>query len=209
MSKKKSLFSVSGLVLIAMFGAMAFILMYLEFPVLFLAPNFYKMDFSELPVLIGSFALGPVAGIIIEALKIILKLLFKPTSTAYIGELANFLVGCALVVPAGIIYKMNHTRKGALLGMIAGTVCMAVAGALLNAYMLLPWYIANFFGGTADVLIQMGQAIHKGVNSIATFAILLVVPFNLFKAVLTSILTLLLYKHVSRLIQTTISKNEK
>ncbi|MBQ6239758.1 MAG: ECF transporter S component [Firmicutes bacterium] len=209
MSQKKPFFSVSNLVLIAMFGAMAFILMYLEFPLLFLAPNFYKMDFSELPVLIGSFALGPVAGIVIEALKIVLKLLFKPTSTAYIGELANFLVGCALVVPAGIIYKMNHTRKGALLGMIAGTVCMAIAGALLNAFLLLPWYITNFFGGSADVLIQMGQAVHKSVNSVATFAILLVVPFNLFKAIVISILTLLLYKHVSRLIQTTIKKNER
>ena len=209
MSQKKPFFSVSNLVLIAMFGAMAFILMYLEFPLLFLAPNFYKMDFSELPVLIGSFALGPVAGIVIEALKIVLKLLFKPTSTAYIGELANFLVECALVVPAGIIYKMNHTRKGALLGMIAGTVCMAIAGALLNAFLLLPWYITNFFGGSADVLIQMGQAVHKSVNSVATFAILLVVPFNLFKAIVISILTLLLYKHVSRLIQTTIKKNER
>ena len=209
MSQKKPFFFVSNLVLIAMFGAMAFILMYLEFPLLFLAPNFYKMDFSELPVLIGSFALGPVAGIVIEALKIVLKLLFKPTSTAYIGELANFLVGCALVVPAGIIYKMNHTRKGALLGMIAGTVCMAIAGALLNAFLLLPWYITNFFGGSADVLIQMGQAVHKSVNSVATFAILLVVPFNLFKAIVISILTLLLYKHVSRLIQTTIKKNER
>ncbi len=209
MSQKKPFFSVSNLVLIAMFGAMAFILMYLEFPLLFLAPNFYKMDFSELPVLIGSFALGPVAGIVIEALKIVLKLLFKPTSTAYIGELANFLVGCALVVPAGIIYKMNHTRKGALLGMIAGTVCMAIAGALLNAFLLLPWYITNFFGGSADVLIQMGQVVHKSVNSVATFAILLVVPFNLFKAIVISILTLLLYKHVSRLIQTTIKKNER
>ena len=209
MSQKKPFFSVSNLVLIAMFGAMAFILMYLEFPLLFLAPNFYKMDFSELPVLIGSFALGPVAGIVIEALKIVLKLLFKPTSTAYIGELANFLVGCALVVPAGIIYKMNHTRKGALLGMIAGTVCMAIAGALLNAFLLLPWYITNFFGGSADVLFQMGQAVHKSVNSVATFAILLVVPFNLFKAIVISILTLLLYKHVSRLIQTTIKKNER
>ena len=125
------------------------------------------------------------------------------------ARLANFLVGCALVVPAGIIYKMNHTRKGAFLGMITGTVCMAVAGGLLNAFLLLPWYIANFFGGSADVLIQMGQAVHKSVNSVATFAILLVVPFNLFKAIVISILTLLLYKHVSRLIQTTIKKNEK
>ena len=208
MSQSKKLFTVSNMVLIAMFGALAFVLMFFEFPLPFLAPDFYKMDFSELPVLIGAFSMGPVAGVVIEAIKIVLKLAFKGTSTAYIGDLANFLVGCALVVPAGIIYQRYHTRKGAIIGMIAGTLFMAVAGALLNAFLLLPWYIRNFFGGNADILFKAGQAIWKGINSIAAFAVLIVVPFNLFKAIVISIVTLLLYKHVSRLINATLKKNE-
>ena len=130
MSKK--LFTVHNLVLIAMLSALAFILMFFEFPLLFMAPEFYKLDFSELPVLIGTFSMGPVAGVLIEALKILLHLMFKGTSTVYVGEIANFLVGCAFLLPAGLLYRKKHTKSGALIGMAAGTLCMVTSRATRN-----------------------------------------------------------------------------
>ncbi|MBQ7915657.1 MAG: ECF transporter S component [Firmicutes bacterium] len=202
------LFTAHNLVLIAMLSALAFILMFFEFPLPFLAPSFYELDFSELPVLIGAFSMGPVAGVIIEGLKIILKLLFKGTSTAYVGDLANFIVGCAFILPAGIIYKYKHTRKGALLGLIAGTLFLLVFGAIVNAAILLPWYAENFFGGMEPIL-EAGRAIWGAIDSVWMFAILIVVPFNLLKGVLVSTVTLLVYKHVSKLINGTLKKNAK
>ena len=132
--------------LVGMLSAVAAVLMYFEFPLPFIAPPFYELDFSEVPVLIGTFALGPVSGMVIELVKILVKLIIKGTSTAFVGEVANFAVGCALVLPAGIIYHFKRTRKGAVLGMIAGTLTMTLAGMLLNAFVLLPMYAAAFGG---------------------------------------------------------------
>ena len=207
----KNLFTVSNLVLIAMLSAVAFVLMLLDFPVLFLAPNFYKLDFSEVPVLIGSFSMGPVAGVIIEALKIVLKLLYKPTTTAYIGEIGNFLMGCALVIPAGIVYKVNHTRKGAVIGLVVGGVCMCVAAALVNGFMLLPWYVENFFKGSVETLIGYAKDVPlfgSFVTDLFTFSLLIVVPFNLLKAVAVSFVTFFLYKPLSRFINQTLRKRK-
>ena len=136
-----------NMVLIAMLGAIAFILMYLEIPLPFIAPAFYEMDFSAVPVLIGAFAMGPGAGVAIEFLKILLHTLLRGTSTAYVGEIANFVVGCALVVPAGLLYRRKKTRGHALAGMALGTLLMVTAGSLINAYVLLPWYANHFFAG--------------------------------------------------------------
>jgi len=184
---------------IAMLSALAAILMMFEFPIIFVAPSFYKLDFSEVPVLIGAFAFGPIAGVVIELIRIMLNLVINGTYTFGVGELGNFLVGCALVAPASIIYSMNKTRKGALIGLVTGTAVMVVAGVLLNAYLLLPFY-AQFMGGM-DALIAVGTAMHESINSALSFAILLVAPFNLIKGVLVSVLTILLYKRISRLIK--------
>ena len=157
------------------------------------------MDLSEVPVLIGSFALGPAAGVVIELIKILLKLIIKSSSTAGIGDLANFLVGCAFVVPAGIIYKKNRTKKGAIIGMITGILTMVIAGSLLNGFVLLPVY-AKAFGGM-ETIIAAGTAVHSSVNSVFTFVALCVAPFNIIKGVVVSILTFLLYKRISPLIK--------
>ncbi|MBQ7432977.1 MAG: ECF transporter S component [Lachnospiraceae bacterium] len=196
----QSNFPIKKLVLTAMFGAMAFILMYFEFPLPFIAPEFYKLDFSEVPVLIGTFTMGPVAGVFIELIKILLKLLFKGTNTAYIGDLANFLIGCALLVPAGLIYQHKKTKQTAIVGMAVGTVVMALAGCALNALVLLPWYAENFFGGM-EPIIAAGAAVRASITDVWSFAVLAVVPFNLIKGVLTSILTFLLYKRIGRVIK--------
>ena len=128
--------NIRNLVLIAMMAAIAMVLMLFEVPLPMIAPSFYEIDLSELPVLIGTFAMGPVAGVLIELVKILLKLLIKGTSTAYVGDLANFLVGCSFLLPAGIIYHMKKTKKSAIIGMIAGTVTMAVAGRVPAASVL-------------------------------------------------------------------------
>ena len=119
------------MVQIAMLTAVAEVLMLFDFPLPF-APSFYKIDLSEVPILIGCFAMGPAAGIIIEAMKILLNFIISGTVTAGVGELANFAIGCSMVLPAGLIYRYHKTRKNAVLGMAAGTLVMAAIGGLLN-----------------------------------------------------------------------------
>ena len=117
------IFNTRKLAMIGMFSAIAMILHVLDFPIFF-APGFYKMDFSELPILVGSFAFGPVAGVMMEFVKILLKLCIKGTSTAFIGDLANFVVGCSLIIPASAVYSFKKTKKKAILACIAGTLVM-------------------------------------------------------------------------------------
>ena len=183
---------------IAMLGAVAGVLMNLEVPLPFLAPSFYQLDFSEIPPLIGSFAMGPVAGILIELVKILVHLVTKGSLTAGIGDVANFLFGCSYIIPAGLIYRYHKTRKNAVLGMAAGTLVMAAIGGLLNAFVLLPAYAALF--GGMDAIIGMGTAVNKNITSVQSFVLLSVVPFTLVKGVIVSLVTFLLYKHVSRVL---------
>ena len=201
--QKNKVLSVRNLVLIAMMSAVAVVLMLFEFPLPFIAPPFYELDFSELPVLIGTFAMGPMAGVMIELVKILLNLLINGTSTAYVGELANFLVGCAFILPAGLIYKVKKTRNGAWIAMAVGTICLVVAGCLLNAFLLLPFYANSLFAsaGGMDAILAAGAAVHPAIGSVTGFVIFCVAPFNLVKGVAVSLLTALLYKKVSVLIK--------
>ena len=151
--KQTKLLSVKNLVTIAVLSAVAAVLMYLEFPLWF-APPFYELDFSEIPVLVGAFFMGPAAGFIIEALKIVLKLLLKGSTTMGVGDWANLLIGCALVIPASLIYMKNRTKKGAILGLLVGTLTMAAVGCFLNAYVLLPTYAQAFEGAWHGFLVM-------------------------------------------------------
>ena len=191
----EKLFGIKSIAQIGMLSGIAFILMLFEFPLWF-APGFYKLDFSELPVLIGGFALGPAAGVFIELFKVLLNLAFNGTATSGVGEFANFLIGCAFVLPAALIYKHNKTRKNALIGLIAGTVMMAVVGSLLNAYLLLPLYSAAFHM-PMNALIGMGSVLNPAIKDISTFVLFAVAPFNIFKGVLVSAVTMLIYKKIS------------
>ena len=187
----------------AMFGALAAVLMLFEVPLPFLAPSFYGLDISEVPVLVGTFALGPVAGAVMELVKILVKLVLKPTSTGFVGELANFCIGCAFVLPAGIIYKIKKTKKGAVIGMITGTAIMTVVGVILNALVMLPFY-SNFM--PLDTIIAAGAAINPAISNVWTFVILAVGPFNIVKGVIVSLITALVYKRVSVIIHSTSSR---
>lgn len=180
---------------IAMLGAVATVLMLFEFPLPFIAPPFYEMDFSEVPVLVGAFAMGPVAGIAIEAIKILLNFVINGTITAGVGELANFIFGCAFLLPAALIYRSNKTRKNAIIGMAVGTVVMTVAACIMNALVLLPAYGAAF-GMPVDAFVQMGTSINKAIDSLFTFAVLAVGPFNLIKGIAVSVVVLLIYKRI-------------
>ena len=184
---------------IGMLGAIAVVLMLFDIPLPF-APSFYKIDFSEVPVMIGTFALGPAAGAAIELVKCLLKLVIKGTDTAFVGDIANFIIGCALIVPAGIVYKMKKTRKGAIVGMVCGTVVLTVVGCLMNAFVLLPAY-AKAFGMPIDALVGMGSAVNPAITDIRTFALLAVAPFNFLKGALVSVITFVLYKYVSPILK--------
>lgn len=188
------------LIIAAMLSALAAALMFFEVPLPFVAPDFYKLDFSEIPVLIGGFSLGPVWAIIIEFVKILLKFVIKGTMTAGVGELANFLMGCAFVVPAALFYKWKKTRVTALLGMGIGTVAMAAAAVVLNAYLLLPAYAAAF-KMPMEAFVEMGALINPNIDGLLSFVILAVAPFNLIKGILVSVLVFFLYKPLSRLIK--------
>ena len=180
---------------VAISAALAGILMLLELPLVFLAPNFYKVDLSELPVLICTFYLGPVAGVLTEILKILLKLLFRPSTTAFVGELANFAVGCAMVLPASVIYHWKRTKRTAILGLAAGTAVMTVFGSLFNAVYLLPAF-AEMFHMPLDDIVEMGTKINSGITSVTSFVLLAVAPLNLLKGLVVSVLSFLLYKRV-------------
>ena len=195
--KTKKLFHVRNVVLMGMLGAVGAVLMLFEFPLPFIAPSFYGLDLSEIPVLIGSFSMGPLAGAVIEAVKILVKLVLKPTSTGFVGEFSNVCIGCALVLPAGLIYKFKKTKKGAVIGMIVGTLCMTTVGAVLNAVVMLPFY-SNFM--PLESIIEAGAAINPAISNVWTFVILAVAPFNLIKGALVSVVTALVYKRISVII---------
>lgn len=191
---RRSAMNVRTMAQIGMLGAVAMVLMFFEIPLWF-APPFYKIDLSELPVLIGCFAMGPVAGVLIELVKILLYVVVHGTTTAGVGDIANFLIGCSFIVPAGLIYRRMMTKKGALIGMTVGTVVMTVLGCVLNAYVLLPFY-ATAFGMPMDALVQMGTAVNANIKDVFGFVMLAVAPFNILKGILVSALTLALYKNI-------------
>ena len=197
----KKVFTTKNLVLMAMFSALAAVLMLWEFPIPFIAPNFYEIDLSEIPILVGSFIMGPVSGVIMEAIKIILKLLIKGTSTAYVGDFANFCIVVCLVVPASIIYQKHKTKKNAFIGMLAGTLFMAVAGVVLNYFVMIPFYV-KAFGMPLEAIIGAGAKIQPLVTNKLSFTIVCVAPFNIVKGIIVSLVTALIYKHISAFVKT-------
>ena len=194
---ERKLLNTKNVVLMGMFGALAAVLMLFEVPLPFLAPSFYGLDFAEVPMLVGTFALGPAAGIVMQIVKILIKLILKPTSTGFVGEFANVCIGCSLILPAGLIYQFKKTKKGAIVGMVAGTMIMAVVGAVLNALVMLPFY-SNFM--PLDTIIAAGAAINPAICNVWTFVFLAVAPFNLVKGFIVSLITALIYKRVSMII---------
>jgi riboflavin transporter FmnP len=197
--KAGSTFSIRSITVIAMLSALATVLMIYDIPLWF-APSFYKIDFSEVPVFIGAFALGPVAGAVIELVKILVNFALTGTETAGIGEVANFLIGCSLVIPGAILYHRKRSKNYAVIGLVIGTISMIIVGSALNAYVLLPTY-AKVYGMPMDSLIAMGTAVNPHITNLSTFVLLAVAPFNLLKGAIVSVITIILYKRLSKIIK--------
>ncbi len=197
---KKKFLTTGNLVSCAMLSACATILMLFEIPLTFIAPVFYKIDLSELPVLIGAFAMGPLAGVVIELLKVLLNLVINGTETAFVGEIANFVVGCTFVVPAAIIYKHKKTKGTALLSLLAGGIMMSLLSTIINAFVMLPIY-AKLFEMPVSAIIEMGSVIFPFVDSMFDFCLVCVLPFNFIKALVVSAITFFIYKPLSVLIK--------
>lgn len=191
----------------AIFACMAGVLMLVEIP-LFFAPGFYKLDLSEMPILICTFYLGPVAGVAAELVKVLVKLLLKGTTTAFVGDFANFAVGCSFVLPASVIYHARPGRRTALVGMAAGTLAMTVFGSLFNAVYLLPKF-AELYGIPMETIVSMGTAVNGSITDAATLVLFAVVPFNLLKGIVVSALTFVLYKRISPILHKNDAKLKK
>lgn len=187
-------------VMIGMFAAIAGVLMLFEVGLPFI-PFFYKLDFSEIPVLVCGFAFGPVAGVLTEFVKILVKLVIKGTSTAFVGELANFVVGCTFVLPATVIYQIKKRKTFALIGCITGTLAMSVCGTVFNAVYLLPVF-AVLFHMPLEELIAIGTSVNASITDITTFVCFAVAPLNLIKGTSVSVVTVLVYKHLSPILKT-------
>lgn len=195
--REKKLLSTKNVVVMGMFGALAAVLMLFEVPLPFIAPSFYGLDLSEVPILVGTFALGPAAGVLMEGVKILIKLVLKPTSTGFVGEFANLVFGCSMVVPAGIIYRLHKTKKGAMAAMASGTVIMSVVAIAGNALVMIPFY-SKFM--PLENILAAGAAINPAIGNVWTFAAFCVGPFNLVKGVVVSLITALVYKRISVMI---------
>ena len=193
LSHKPKILSTNYLVKIAVMGALARVVMFLEFP-LPIFPGFLKMDFSDLVTLISALAMGPVAGILTELVKNFIHVI--NSTTGGVGDLANFIVGAAYVGAAGLYYQRHKTRKGALIGLLLGIVAMIVAGAIVNYFITIPLY-GLVMGWSEEMIVGMGTAITPLIQDKLTLIIFAFCPFNLLKGVLLTILALPLYKKVS------------
>lgn len=196
----KKIFSLTGIVKVGLLSAIAFVLMLLEFPMP-IFPAFLKMDISDLPALIGGFSLGPMAAIIIEFIKNIFHIIFKNDGTGGVGNLANFLVGISFTVPAAIVYIRNKTRRSALIGMVLGTLFLVLLSSLANYYVLIPFYTKLYFDGNLENLLAVMAAANKNITNVKLYVLYAVIPFNLIKALVTSLITLLIYKRVSPILK--------
>jgi len=185
--------NVTKLVIMAMLSAVAAALQYLEFSVP-LVPSFLKLDFSDIPELIGAFAVGPVAGVLICLVK---NLLHCAVSMSFgVGELSNFILGAVFAFTAGLIYKYKKTKTGALIACISGAVAMTLVSVVTNYFIVYPVY-ASLFGGMENIL-NLYKAILPSADSLIKALVIFNVPFTLVKGILCSVVTMLIYKPLSK-----------
>lgn len=187
--------SIGVMTKVSILSVIAFVIMFIETPV-FVFPGFLKLDLSDVPALVAGFAMGPVAGILVELLKNLMHLL--RTSTGGVGEIANFVIGSAFVVPAAIIYYKNKTKKNAVIGLIIGTIVMAIVGSFANYFVLIPFY-QNFM--PIDAIIAMSAKANSAIVDMKTLILYGILPFNIFKGIIVSLFTLGIYKKISGILQ--------
>lgn len=191
----KETLTVRKIAVTGIMSGLSAVLMYLEFSIA-LVPSFLKYDFSDLPAVITSFALGPVYGIIVELIKNLIHL--PATGTSGVGELANFLIGATFVGVAGVIYKYRKTKPGAVIGAAAGTVAMAALSVPVNYFVTYPVY-SKFI--PMDAIISMYQAICPAADTLIKALLIFNVPFTMVKGLINVLITLLVYKKLSPLLK--------
>ena len=196
MKKTDNRLAIRYLAVTAMLGALSFVLQLLEFPLPFLIPSFIEFDFSDLPALVASFSMGPISGVTVTLIKNVLHLTM--TTTGGVGELANFLLSATFVATAGIIYRFHKTRIGALIGSLAGALAMAVISVPINYFITYPIYYTFM---PKDAILAAYQAIFPFVGDIYTCLWFFNAPFNFFKGAVITLITFLVYKHISPLIK--------
>lgn len=180
---------------ISIFSSMATVVMLFKIPVFF-APGFYKLDVSEAIVLISGFSLGPLAGVTTEAVKILLFILIKGSSSLGVGQFADFIMGVALVLPSAIIYKKYRTFKGAVVSMIVGILSLTIVSSAVNYFLLIPLY-EKLFSISESSLIAIGNSLNPFIIDKFTFVLFAVCPFNLLKGISVCTISLLLYKKLT------------
>ena len=182
----------------AMLSAVAYVLMFIDFPIPFLIPSFIQMDISELPALIGAFSMGPVCGVLVCLVKNLLHLFI--TSTGGVGELANFLMGVVFVMPAGIIYDMKKSKKNAMNGALLGAVLMGLISIPINYFLTYPMYY-NFM--PEAVILEAYRAIVPSMKNILQCLVCFNMPFTIVKGLFSVGITMLIYKHISPILKGT------
>ena len=185
-----------NMVKIGILAAIGFVLMFIDVPITFLAPSFMKLDASDVPALIGGFAMGPIQGIIVQLIKNILNL--SMSSTGGVGEISNFIVGSTIVGVSSLIYKNKKTFKGAMIGLFLGVVSMAIVATMSNYFFIFPLYSKIM---PIETIINMGAAITGKIVDLKSMMLYAVLPFNLFKGSVNAILTLLLYKRIAPILK--------
>lgn len=183
----------------AMLAAIAFGLMFIEFPIPALIPPFVKMDVSDLPELLAAFSLGPVYGVAVAFLKNLLMVLIKGTSSAYVGEICNFVLGAVFSFSAGWIYRRHKSRKSALIGALTGALLMAAVSVPLNYFVVYPAYV-TIYGMPMKAIIGAYRQILPSATSLMKCLIIFNLPFTFVKGLLVTGICLLIYKPLSPLL---------
>lgn len=187
---KGNLWSVKALTMIGLMSAASFILMFLHFPIKFI--GFLELELSDIPALVCALFYGPLAGILVELIKNVLHMM--ASSTAMVGELANFLISSSYVLGVSCIYKYGKSNRKLRNGFIVGTIFLIVAGVVINYFITLPMYITLYWGGDDAVLYQMASAMIPAIHDMKTILLLGFVPFNLVKGVVLSVITYYVWK---------------
>lgn len=195
--KKHKAMSTNTMTKVAILSAISYILMFISMPIPGLFPDFLKIDISDVPAIFGGMALGPFAGFMIVFIKNLFQAMTAST-TAWIGEIANLLIGGSYVVIVSLVYRNKKNLKGLLIGFILGTIAMVIVGCLTNYYMLLPFYGKIM---PMEAIINMGNVINPKVTDLGSFVVWMIAPFNLVKAILISLITLPLYKKMEVLLK--------
>lgn len=185
--------------LVAIFGAVAFVLMFFSFNIPFLSP-FAEIDLSATMELMGGFLLGPLGGLEVIIVKLLLKIIFKGSSSMFTGEIQNLLLEIAFVIPAAIFYKHHKTKKGAILGMVIGGSISVVTAIFTNIFIILPFYM-ELYGMDWEAIYSMFSSVNPMISNIPTIIVFSIVPFNIISRVITSLITLVLYKRISKIVK--------